>query len=101
MEFGYERVPIGTRFVFHRADPFSAVPLPPTAGNGRQRPASLPENGRRILEFLRSHGTSPTALVSEELGIPVRTARTALRRLTDAGLIERLGADRNRTYRAI
>ena len=101
VEFGYERVPIGTRFVFHRADPFSAVPLPPTAGNGRQRPASLPENDRRILEFLRSHGTSPTALVSEELGIPVRTARTALRRLTDAGLIERLGADRNRTYRAI
>ena len=74
---------------------------PTTADNGRQRPESLTENDRRILEFLRLHGTSPTALVSEELGIPARTARTALRRLADAGLVERLGANRNRTYRAI
>ena len=46
VEFGYERVPIGTRFVFHRADPFSAVPLPPTAANGRQRPPTA-ANGRQ------------------------------------------------------
>ena len=94
------RLPSG-RPVLRRPLAANGRQRPPTAANGRQRPASLPENDRRILEFLRSHGTSPTALVSEELGIPVRTARTALRRLTDAGLIERLGADRTRTYRAI
>ena len=101
VEFGYERVPIGTRFVFHRADPFSASPSPATAGNGRQRPEGLSENDLRILEFLRSRGASPTSRVSEELGIPARTARTALSRLADAGLVERLGASRNRTYRAL
>ena len=94
------RLPSG-RPVLRRPLAANGRQRPATAANGRQRPASLPENDRRILEFLRSHGASPTALVSEELGIPVRTARTALRRLTDAGLIERLGADRNRTYRAI
>ena len=90
--FEYERVPVGTRFVFHRPDPFGA------AGNGRQR---LSPNEQRILDHLVSVGLSTTAEVSRALDIPARTVRSAMRRLVDAGMVESLGSDRNRAYRAV
>lgn len=72
--------------------------LPATAGNGRQR---LSPNDQRILDHLVSVGLSTTAEVSRALDIPARTVRSAMRRLVDAGMVESLGSDRNRAYRAV
>ncbi len=71
---------------------------PATAGNGRQR---LSPNDQRILDHLVSVGLSTTAEVSRALDIPARTVRSAMRRLVDAGMVESLGSDRNRAYRAV
>lgn len=94
-------------------DPVGAVDGADNARNGTDNPlvgtdnsggalmgtVRITKNGRRILALLGEYGEMKSIEVATELGVSQRAASKALKKLVDAGAVESMGANRNRTYR--
>ena len=63
---------------------------------------SLPigdRNKQRILEYLAQHPEVKSQEIAEVLGLGISRTKVYLSELADAGLILRLGANKDRTYK--
>lgn len=57
------------------------------------------KNKQRILEYLMAHSEVKSQVVAEVLSLGISRTKVYLSELVDAGLIIRLGANKNRTYK--
>ena len=57
------------------------------------------KNKQRILEYLMAHSEVKSQVIAEVLSLGISRTKVYLSELVDAGLIIRLGANKNRTYK--
>lgn len=109
VRFEYYQEDECTRLVFYRPEVQSEsekTSEPPTTANNRQQPPrtaanrldTLTQSEALVYEYLAAHGSSSTTAMFQDLGIPTRTLRDVLKRLSTRGIVSSSGADKNRTY---
>ncbi|WP_370514695.1 helix-turn-helix domain-containing protein [Adlercreutzia sp. ZJ138] len=58
----------------------------------------MARNNRKVYEYLSANETAAVTEMSEVLGIPSRTLRDVMRRLTERELVASSGANKNRRH---
>lgn len=109
VRFEYYQEDECTRLVFYRSaiqnESEKTSEPPTTAANRREPPTTaanrldtLTQNKALVYEYLAVHGSTSTTAMFRDLGIPTRTLRDVLKRLSAKGMVSASGADKNRTY---